>query len=106
MADSLTRFHILRVLLPGPSYPYRMALAISQSTQGRVVLEAGNLHRRLQQLLAEGLIREVELSRTAQDRRRRYFALTPAGRRALMAGLERMQTAVRLARAGLAGQRT
>lgn len=66
------------------------------------MLEAGNLHRRLQQLLGEGLISEIPAPDGDADQRRRYFAITGKGRRALRVETERMQEAMRVARAALA----
>lgn len=105
MRDSWTRFYILCALGSGPQYPYRIAREVAAATGGRVVLEAGNLHRRLQQLLAEGLIGETTPPGPDEDRRRRYFAITRKGRLALRAETERMAEAMRVAKTALAGGR-
>ncbi|MEZ5319038.1 MAG: helix-turn-helix transcriptional regulator [Vicinamibacterales bacterium] len=102
MIDSWTRFHVLCALLQGPQYPYRIARDVAAATGGRVVLEAGNLHRRLQQLLADGLIAEARAPETGADRRRRYYAITRQGRDALREETDRMHEAVRTARSALA----
>jgi len=101
MVDSWTRFHILCALLPGPQYPYRIARDIAAATGGRVVLEAGNLHRRLQQLLADGLVVEAKPPQESADRRRRYFAVTRKGREALREETDRMQQAVHAVRTAM-----
>jgi DNA-binding PadR family transcriptional regulator len=103
--DSWTRFYILCALGSGPQYPYRIAREVAAATGGLVVLEAGNLHRRLQQLLADGLIGEAAPPGPDEDRRRRYFAITRKGRLALRAETERMAEAMRVAKAALAGGR-
>ncbi len=105
MAGSWTRFHILRVLGDGPTYPYQLARTVAESTRGQVMLEAGNLHRRLGQLCSEGLIEETSRPDDEVDRRRRYFRLSPAGRRELAANLDRMREAVRLSDAGAGSER-
>ncbi len=102
MIESTTRFHVLCVLASGPGYPYRIARDIAAATDGRVLLEAGNLHRRLQQLLAEGLIADCPRPADAEDSRRRYYVMTPKGRATLRDEADRLHAAVRTARAALA----
>ena len=103
MLDSWTRFHILCALADGPEYPFQIARDIAAASRGELTLEAGNLHRRLQQLLQEGLIAEAPRPPECEDQRRRYFAVTARGRAALRDEAARMHEAARLARAALGG---
>ncbi|HET9369740.1 MAG TPA: helix-turn-helix transcriptional regulator [Vicinamibacterales bacterium] len=103
MLDSWTRFHILCALANGPEYPFQIARDVAEATRGELTLEAGNLHRRLQQLLQEGLVAEAPRPADCEDQRRRYFAVTARGRAALRDEAARMHVAARLARAALDG---
>jgi DNA-binding PadR family transcriptional regulator len=87
-------FHILFVLGEEPKHGYRIAREIEALTGGAVRLEAANLHRTVQKLIRNGLV-ELSADRPPPERddpRRRYYALTPAGRRALAAEALRMQS--------------
>jgi DNA-binding PadR family transcriptional regulator len=62
-----------------------------------MALEAGNLYRTIRRLETDGLLDEAEQRRTqTDDERRRYYRLTPLGRRVLAAELERLRDLVRL----------
>jgi DNA-binding PadR family transcriptional regulator len=56
----------------------------------------GNFYRTLRGMLADGLIEEVpgRADATADDERRRYFRLTPAGARAAAAEARRLEALV------------
>lgn len=98
-------FHILLTLADGDQHGYAIIRAISASTDGRVRIGPGTLYRSIQQMLEAGLIIEVN-ERPApdeDDERRRYYRITPLGRKAARAETERLAALVRLARAsGLA----
>jgi len=69
-----------------------------------VRLGSTTLYRLLGQLLDEGLIEESPARPAAHldDERRRYYRITPAGRRALAAELKRLERLVLAARPALA----
>ena len=63
-------------------------------------LMPGNFYRTLRTMLAEGLIEEANRCRTdAEDERRRYFRLTPAGSRAATVEARRLEALVLESRA-------
>ncbi len=76
-------FLILTVLAGGDHYGYGIMQAAEERSVGRVRLQAGALYRRLKWLLKEGMIEEVgeRASRDDPEERRRYYRITPFGRR-------------------------
>ena len=93
-------FHILLALVDGEQHGYAIMRDVRQSTDGAVRLGPGTLYRAIQSLLGKALIEE-SLRRPAadEDQRRRYYRLTPFGRRVLAAEARRMALAVARARA-------
>jgi DNA-binding PadR family transcriptional regulator len=97
---------ILMALAPGDRHGYGILLDVAEETGGEVRLEAGSLYRSLRRLLDDGLIAESSrpARREPDDDRRRYYALTPHGRRVLATEALRLRRLVRAAeRAGLIG---
>jgi DNA-binding PadR family transcriptional regulator len=98
-------FHILLALADSDQHGYAIIHAISKSTHGRVRIGPGTLYRSIQQMLEDGLLVETD-ERPApdeDDERRRYYRITPLGRKVARAEAERLAALVRLARAsGLA----
>jgi DNA-binding PadR family transcriptional regulator len=94
-------FHILLVLADSDQHGYAIIRAISKSTDGRVRIGPGTLYRSIQHMLEEGLLVEAD-ERPAlddDDERRRYYRITPLGRKVARAEAERLAALVRLARA-------
>jgi DNA-binding PadR family transcriptional regulator len=89
---------ILMMLVRGTRHGYGIMLDVAEHTEGEIWLEAGSLYRSLRRLLDDGLVSEAPAS-AADDERRRYYGLTPAGRRALAAEALRMRRLVREAEA-------
>lgn len=92
---------ILMMLVRGPRHGYGIMLDVAEHTEQAVQLEAGSLYRALRRLLDEGLVTEAASPADAdrEDERRRYYALTRLGRRALAAEAIRMRRLVRVAEA-------
>ena len=88
-------FHILLALAGGPLHGYRIMKHVERDTAGEVALEIGSLYRLLARLVTEGLIDHME----SADERRRYFRITPAGRKALKSEAARLADVVTLVRA-------
>jgi DNA-binding PadR family transcriptional regulator len=86
-------FHILLVLLDKPRHGYEIMKEVERQSGGAVRLEVGTLYRLLARLLEDGLLEEAE-----EDGRRRNYALTRLGRRALMSEAERLAGVVDLLR--------
>jgi len=76
-------FQILLVLAEGDSHGYANIQATERRTGGKVKLQPGTLYRAMQRLEEASLIRESERrpAPDVDDRRRRYFGLTPEGER-------------------------
>lgn len=94
-------FEILLTLAPGERHGYAIIQETDARSGGAVRLETGTLYRALQRLVQGGLVTPVE-RRTAEDggdERRRYYALTPAGRTAAAAEATRMARLVAAAQA-------
>lgn len=75
-------FEILVSLAGTDLHGYAILQDVEQRTGGAVTMLPGTLYRALERLLEHGLIREVAGPAGEEDARRRYYRLTPAGRRA------------------------
>ena len=93
-------FHILLALAAGPRHGYAVMQDVRSHTGGNLRMGPGTLYGTIDRLIAAGWVDEVEAEEPSQqDARRRYYALTRDGRRALDAEIERLEDAVRAARA-------
>jgi DNA-binding PadR family transcriptional regulator len=88
-------FHILLALAGGPLHGYGIMKQVERDTSGEVTLEIGSLYRLLARLVSEGLIDHVD----SAEERRRYYRITPAGRKALKSEAARLASVVTLVRA-------
>jgi len=98
-------FHILVSLSDADRHGYGIMQEVAQRTGGRTKLNPGTLYTTIQRLLEKGLIVELNERRDPEeeDERRRYYRLTPDGRRAAQLELARLTEMVALGRrAGLA----
>jgi DNA-binding PadR family transcriptional regulator len=73
---------------------------VEEQTQGRMRLGPRTLYSSVQAMLEEGLVEEVEDrgGRPAGHERRRYYHLTPAGRKLARLEADRLAGLLRLAR--------
>jgi DNA-binding PadR family transcriptional regulator len=97
-------FHILVALSDADRHGYGIMQEVAQRTGGRTKLNPGTLYTTIQRLLEKGLIVELNERRDPDedDERRRYYRLTPLGRRAAQLELARLSEMVALGRrAGL-----
>jgi len=92
---------ILMTVATGERHGYGIMLDIAERTGGSVRLEAGGLYRSIRRLLADALLTESAKRPAADldDERRRYYALTPLGRRVVVAEALRLRALVRAAEA-------
>ena len=101
-------FHILMALAEDDKHGYAIIQAIGGRTDGRVRIGPATLYRSLQRMLEDGLVIELD-DRPApeeDDERRRYYRITPLGRKTARAEARRLAELVRLARvSGLAPRR-
>ena len=86
-------FHVLLTLVDGPLHGYGIMKQVAQESGGEVRLEIGSLYRLLARLIAEGFLEMGE-----DDGRRRNYALTRLGHRALRAEARRLAGLVELVR--------
>jgi DNA-binding PadR family transcriptional regulator len=94
-------FQVLLSLVDGERHGYALVQDIAERTAAKIDLEPGNLYRVLKAMLNEGVIEESE-RRPAPDRddeRRRYYRVTPFGRKVAMAEAARLERIVADARA-------
>jgi transcriptional regulator len=70
-----------------PLHGFEIASAIQRTSQDVLQIEEGSLYPALQRMLIKGWI-IGEWSKTAGNRRARYYRLTPAGRKQLVAEIE------------------
>ena len=90
-------FHILIALAGGERNGYCVGKDVEAATGGKVRLGPGTLYRLLKQMATDGWI--VESHRDDADPlRRRYYRLTPWGRRIAQAEIARLEELLRLAR--------
>ena len=92
---------ILITVAAGERHGYGIMLDIAERTGGSVRLEAGGLYRSIRRLLADKLLTESARRPAADldDERRRYYALSPLGKRVLAAEALRLRALVRAAEA-------
>lgn len=105
-ADSLlplkpVALQILLSLADGERHGYAITQDIAGRTSARMRIEPGNLYRALRTLLDDGVIEESERrpAPDLDDERRRYYRITPLGRRVAAAEIARLETMVAEARA-------
>lgn len=91
--------HVLLALLDNPRHAYGLSAAVDEA-DGDVRLEIGSLYRILSRLTAQGVIEDFDPPPDAagHEARRRYYRITPYGRRVAGAEAERLVSVVRLAR--------
>ena len=104
-------FQILIALAGGDQHGYAIMQDVAVRTNGKIRLSPGTLYGSVKRMLEQGLIvelREHERPREDQDdERRRYYRLTPFGRRVAELEASRLAEAVEQARVyGLAPKRS
>ena len=87
---------ILRTLLFGPAHGHAVAHAIERGSEDVLQVEHGSLYPALHRLVKQGLIAARE-GTSENNRRAKYYSLTPKGRKKLTAETskwERMTRAI------------
>jgi DNA-binding PadR family transcriptional regulator len=94
-------FHILLSLGDGERHGYALKREISLRTGGNLKLGPGVLYGSINKMLELGLIEESDdrPDPHLDDERRRYYRITPHGRKVAQAEAARMRELVQLARA-------
>jgi DNA-binding PadR family transcriptional regulator len=94
-------FHILLALADQERHGYSIMQEISRQTTGTLRIGPTTLYRSIKQMLAGRLIAEVDErpDPALDDERRRYYRITPFGRKVASAEVRRLEQALRVARA-------
>ena len=94
-------FHIMLSLAGGEQHGYGIMQEVLNRTTGKVRLWPATLYGSIKRLIEAELIEESDERPAPEldDPRRRYYRLTPLGRRVLDAECERLQELVRTIRA-------
>ena len=90
-------YHILLALTGGPLHGYAIKAAVAADSLGAVDPLAGTLYRVIARLITTGYLKETTPPAGERDAHpgleRRYYVVTPPGRRALAAEAARMKRA-------------
>src|SRR3982751_3255102 len=94
-------FHVLLALASEERHGYAILQAVAAHTDGELQLEPGTLYRALHRMLADGWVVESGRRPAADvdDERRKYYRLTPPGRRVATGEVNRLARLGTLARA-------
>jgi transcriptional regulator len=93
---------VLRTLAAGPMHGYGIASMVHERTGGDLLIEDAALYQALHRLDRQGLV-DAEWRASENNRRARYYALTPAGRRRLREDTANWRRYTRAVEAVLAG---
>ena len=93
-------FYILLSLPDGPKHGYAIMKEVEEMTGGKITLGPGSLYGSIKRLLQDGMIVETDHRpiRALDDERRRYYQLTDYGRTVLAGEVDRLASAVLLAK--------
>src|SRR6476646_3527198 len=99
-------FHILLALFEQERHGYSIMQQVAGDTDGALRLGPGTLYGCLKRMLAAGLVEESDErpDPALDDERRRYYRMTPLGKRVVRAEAQRLAGAVTVAMARLAAQ--
>ncbi|MGH9574473.1 MAG: PadR family transcriptional regulator [Candidatus Acidiferrales bacterium] len=94
-------FQILLALVDDNLHGYGIMRNVAEQTGGRMRLGPGTLYTSIRTLLEAKLIEEIDghEKATAHEERRRYYRLTPTGRKLARSEAERLADLLRVARA-------
>lgn len=92
--------HLLLSLAQAPAHGYGLKQDVESRTRGSIRIGPGTLYESIQRMLDRGFIVESEApdGAPADARNRRYYTITPFGRRVLQAQLERLDSILTYAR--------
>jgi DNA-binding PadR family transcriptional regulator len=99
---------ILASLADGDRHGYAIRKDVARRTDDEVRLGVTTLYRLLAQVLDAGLVEESPRRPAPEldDERRRYYRLTPSGRRTLAAEIRRLERVLAAARSSTARSRS
>ncbi len=92
---------VLFALTGGERHGYGLVKDVESLTNGLVQLDPSNLYRSIKRLIDDGLVAEYKRKKVpgAGDERRRFYTITPFGRRVVSAEAERFADLADAARA-------
>lgn len=92
---------VLLAIADGDRHGYAILKEVRRNSGGEIALGASSLYAVLKRLLADGLVEEAgeRPDPALDDERRRYFRLTPFGRRVIVAELKRLESVLAEGRA-------
>jgi DNA-binding PadR family transcriptional regulator len=93
-------FHILLAVADEDRHGYAIIQDVAARTGGELKLSAGTLYRSVQRMMEQGMIVEPRERPEPEydDERRRYYRITPFGRKVAEAEARRLAQLVRMAR--------
>jgi DNA-binding PadR family transcriptional regulator len=97
-------FHILLALIDEDRHGYGIMQDVAEQTSGKLRIGPGTLYGCLKRMLSASLVEESgdrpdpNLGPGSGEERRRYYRITPTGRRAAMAEAERLSGALKAAK--------
>ena len=99
-------FHILLALAEEERHGYGIMQDVAQQTGGALQLGPGTLYGCLKRMVAAGLVEECDErpDPALDDERRRYYRMTPLGKKLVRAEAQRLAGAVTVAMTRLAGE--
>lgn len=95
---SVLSFHVLLALGTAPAHGYAIGKQVERHSGGKLNPTTGSLYQALKRLAEDRLIEQApEAAAGSSDSRRRYFRLTPLGRRVVALEARRLHELIGLA---------
>ena len=91
---------LLFALTERPRHGYGLIKDVEDDTAGEVTIDPANLYRSIKRLTKDGLVVQADppAGEASEDERRRYYGITPLGRRVVTAEAARLANLTMLAR--------
>jgi DNA-binding PadR family transcriptional regulator len=86
--------YLVLALLEGEQHGYALMARVAELSDGAWRMGPGTLYGTLSRLVGDGLIEETRVDRDDDDGRRRYYALTAAGRSVATTEVRRLESLV------------
>jgi DNA-binding PadR family transcriptional regulator len=102
---STATLYILLALASEDLHGYGIIQEVTRQSQGSYRMGPGTLYDNLKKLMDQKLVMDVARASLAKDEDRRFYRITPAGRDALSAEVERLQGVVATAQSRLRERR-
>ena len=90
---------ILFALVEEDRHGYGIVKEVESGSRGGVRLDPANLYRALKRMVGQGLVQETDPDEQAAEERRKYYHLTPLGRRVVELEASRLAALTSAARA-------